>query len=173
MKNLKIMSIVVIIGLVAIWSCSKNNTNPDVLKQVPITNKSKSDKIYTDASSARHTGHNQYQTLEQFIRIAKIIANNQHKVVRFDLEYDERTDTWRRRNMRIEHNYVIPPGFDPSTETVTVECTGGDADGDSTTCSDTDCVNGAVTDCVYGGGCATICPARLVSTIRVFPKGLL
>lgn len=177
MKSLKIMSIVAIIVGVAIFSCSKQDMNPPKTKAIMITKEYRTFDENTcdqknERSNLRTTNRPDLKQVQQFVQVARIIGRNLKSPVQVDVEYNEKTNTFKMKKMYVPEQFVLPTGYSPGNETVTVHCGGGTHNGNISTCNDTDCVDDAIDDCVGGGGCAALCITRII-TIVYFPEVIL
>lgn len=175
MKNIKITSIVAIIATIALWSCSKTDVRPTNTKASMTVKSNKTHDQNNYGSNMRVAGGHNSNQIEHFVQAARIIGRNQNSVVTFDLEYNDKTNTFKMKNIHLPQQFTLPFDYNPSAEAVTVECIGGDGDGNSTTCdddSDSGCVSAAVWDCMCGGGIASVCEARIIH-MAFIPKNML
>lgn len=175
MKNLNIISLVVIITLVGIWSCSKNEIAPSKTEREVVVKKELKYFQNENQSNARHVSGDKHEQIKMHLGIMKEIGRNQNAVTSIEIQYNANARRFNVRNLKIEQQYTLPPGYDGAVESLVVTCWGGTQHGASTTCDDYGCVTSAVDDCAVGGGCALVCPDRHghpYTIVTFFPKGL-
>lgn len=167
MKHYKIISIVAIIALISIGSCKKKDVRP-TKSQVATTTKAINIAIENNPQSNRHAaGDYDFSQVERFIEIAQRIGDNRGKAVGFDLEYDGINQIFKMKNLRVLLQSELPDVDIPNVDRTVVICVDGDFGGTNTECGTNRCQNRAIKQCLGGGGCAVVCPIRIIPIIYI------